>query len=128
QLITLTTPKQSGFCSVIVYAPGTALVKIAILLFLTRILPVVHSAKLPLRIFAGFIAAAQTSFFFALIFQCTPVLGYWERAMPNRKCINQRALFFTDAGVNIAFDIVILVIPSLLFWSTFSPLHPWVGR
>lgn len=96
-----------------------ALVKISILLFLVRVLPAVHPARLRLRLFAGLIALTETVFIFCLVFQCRPVHAYWDRAMPGRKCFNQPVFYYIDASFNIAFDLCILVIPTLLFRSRF---------
>ena len=94
-----------------------ALVKISILLFLVRVLPTVHSARLRLRLFAAFITITETIFIFCLIFQCSPVRAYWERDMPGRRCFNQPVFYYIDASFNILFDLCILIIPTLLFRS-----------
>ncbi|SPO04718.1 uncharacterized protein DNG_07403 [Cephalotrichum gorgonifer] len=106
---------KCGFTSQIIYPPSMGLVKISILLFLCRILPAVHSWKVPLKCFAVLIAVAETAFTFALIFQCSPVHQYWDRAKPGPKCVNRAVLYFIDASVNIFCDLAILVIPTLLF-------------
>ncbi|PKS11299.1 hypothetical protein jhhlp_003061 [Lomentospora prolificans] len=107
--------EKCGFTSQILYPPALGLVKVSILMFLTRILPAVHVWKTPLRLFAAFITVAETAFFFTLVFQCRPVHAYWNRAMPGRQCINQPVFYYVDAGFNILFDLIILLIPTLLF-------------
>ena len=93
------------------------LVKVSILLFLVRVLPTVHPARLRLRLFAAFIALVETVFIFCLIFQCSPVHAYWHRDMPGRKCFNQPVFYYVDASFNILADLIILIIPTLLFRS-----------
>lgn len=96
-------------------------VKVSILLFLVRVLPTVHPARLCLRLFAALIAATETAFTFCMIFQCSPVYAYWNRELPGRKCFNQPLFYYIDASVNIFFDLCVLVIPTLLFRSGCTP-------
>lgn len=114
-----TNTQQCGFASQVTYPAEMALVKISILLFLVRVLPATHPARLRLRLFAAFIGVTETVFIFCLVFQCSPVHAYWERNMPGRKCFNQPLFYYIDASFNIAFDLCILIIPTLLFRSRF---------
>lgn len=47
------------------------------------------------------------------VFTCVPVHKYWD-FMAEGKCVDRNALTFANAGLNIATDITLLAIPSLL--------------
>ena len=44
------------------------------------------------------------------IFTCTPVSFFWNKTQ-NGQCINQLAFWFSNAGINIASDIILWAIP-----------------
>ncbi|KAF1977902.1 hypothetical protein BU23DRAFT_452096, partial [Bimuria novae-zelandiae CBS 107.79] len=45
------------------------------------------------------------------IFLCFPVAFFWDKSVSNGQCLDQKAVWFTNAGVNIAQDVVILFLP-----------------
>ncbi|TVY34272.1 hypothetical protein LSUB1_G007462 [Lachnellula subtilissima] len=47
---------------------------------------------------------------FALIFQCTPVSGVWDKSIAS-KCVNLNLLAYTAGGIAVALDVVILILP-----------------
>lgn len=47
---------------------------------------------------------------FGNIFTCIPVEAFWKDNVPG-KCMNLYAMWFTNAGMNIAIDIAIIVLP-----------------
>jgi hypothetical protein len=46
---------------------------------------------------------------FASIFACVPVSAFWTREKAS--CINQYAMWFTNAAINIATDFLIILLP-----------------
>jgi hypothetical protein len=58
----------------------------------------------------GFLVTHGLAFFFVMTFQCTPVSAFWDRTIVG-KCVNQRNVLFAGAGVSIAEDLLILVLP-----------------
>lgn len=48
---------------------------------------------------------------FGSIFLCFPVAFFWDKTIIDGKCLNQFAVWFTNAGVNIAQDVIILFLP-----------------
>ena len=48
--------------------------------------------------------------FFTAVFTCTPIKKFWQPDIAG-KCINERTLWFTNAGLNIATDFIIFVLP-----------------
>ena len=45
------------------------------------------------------------------IFQCVPVQAIWDRDIKDARCLSISNVAFASAGVNIATEIVILVLP-----------------
>ena len=48
---------------------------------------------------------------FGNVFMCTPVSFFWTRGHNSGHCMNQYIIWFTNAGLNISQDIVILLLP-----------------
>lgn len=59
----------------------------------------------------GFIVVYGTWTLFGSIFLCFPVDFFWDKSIPGGKCLNQEVVWFSNAGVNIAQDVVILFLP-----------------
>lgn len=49
--------------------------------------------------------------FFGSIFICFPINFFWDKGIPGGRCLDERAVWFTNAGLNIAQDLVILFLP-----------------
>ena len=47
---------------------------------------------------------------FSSIFACTPVSYFWDKGIHGH-CINQSAMWFSNAGVNILTDLAIIILP-----------------
>lgn len=48
---------------------------------------------------------------FSNIFFCIPVQSFWDLTIPNRRCINGPVKWYTDAGLNLALDLIIFFLP-----------------
>ena len=46
---------------------------------------------------------------FSSIFECVPVQAFWTKE--RAKCLNQFAVWFTNAGINILTDFAIIILP-----------------
>lgn len=55
------------------------------------------------------------------IFLCYPVAFFWDKTFANGKCLNQEAIWFSNASVNIAQDVVILFLPMAVLKSLDIP-------
>ncbi|KAK3942609.1 hypothetical protein QBC46DRAFT_379528 [Diplogelasinospora grovesii] len=106
--------QKCGFTSQVMYPPMLGVIKVSILLFFIRILPVVHDWKVPLRWFAVFIALEESAFMTALFLQCRPIYYYWDKSTEGT-CFNQTAFYYVDGGINMATDLCILLLPWLIF-------------
>jgi hypothetical protein len=56
------------------------------------------------------VTAAGIAFTLAIVFQCTPIGGAFDRNIPST-CINLNAAAFSSSGISIAQDLVILFLP-----------------
>lgn len=90
-----------------------ALTKISILGFYLRVFPGRGFRHTVLGVM-GLIIATSFAFIIAQIFQCWPIQSIWEGWQGNfgpKKCVDIQAMAFASAGLNIAFDLVVLALP-----------------
>ena len=45
------------------------------------------------------------------IFDCSPIAYFWDRSIPGGHCVNFGAMWFSHASTNIAFDIIVILLP-----------------
>lgn len=55
------------------------------------------------------------------IFLCFPVAFFWDKNIANGKCLNQEAIWFSNASVNITQDVIILLMPMFVLKSLDIP-------
>lgn len=48
---------------------------------------------------------------------CLPIESFWDKTVPNPRCIDQQLLFMCDTAVAMTIDVVILFLPIPLTWS-----------
>lgn len=48
---------------------------------------------------------------FGSIFLCVPVHSFWDKTVEGSRCMNQFAVWFSNAAINIVQDFVILLLP-----------------
>ncbi|KAF2178728.1 hypothetical protein K469DRAFT_675252 [Zopfia rhizophila CBS 207.26] len=99
---------KAFWASLIVYYLSLGLTKTSIILQYRR----VFTTK-KFHIFCWLVLSAVVAYtvwtIFGSIFACLPVQAFWTREPAN--CINQFAMWFTNAGINILTDFVIIVLP-----------------
>jgi hypothetical protein len=99
------------------YVWVTSCLKLSLLFFYIRIF---HSTNLQKWIYTAIAiqAAFVVSFTFVIVFQCIPVSyawQYWDREHRG-KCINTNAASWSLAGITIALDIIVLLLPVRDLW------------
>ena len=96
----------------ICYIAALALNKISILFFFLRIFP---DKQLRIKIFVtmGLCAGYGIAFFFATLFQCSPVNYMWWQWDDNREgsCNNFHLQGFLAAAINIVLDLIVMALP-----------------
>ncbi|OAL48415.1 hypothetical protein IQ07DRAFT_571085 [Pyrenochaeta sp. DS3sAY3a] len=96
----------------ILYVFIISMTKVSLLLLYLRLFPD-RSVKLRTQVLLAFTVIYFLLFTFLTIFQCSPVphaWRFWDRERPG-KCINVNAMVWSMAGLNIAIDIGVLVLP-----------------
>ncbi len=53
------------------------------------------------------------------IFMCLPVAYFWDKAIPGGHCLPEQPVWFGNGAMNIATDLMILILPM----PTFSKLQ-----
>jgi hypothetical protein len=71
-------------------------------------------------VFVGLYSVAN---FFLGLFTCWPIAFFWDQSLPGGKCVNESALWFSNAGINITTDLVILVLPLFILKGLMLPMR-----
>lgn len=97
------------------YIATLSATKISILLLYLRIFPSTVSHRFRIAIFAliGVVACYFIILEFLILFSCNPISYFWHQWDGEHQghCFNTNAQIFAGAAVNIALDIVVLVLP-----------------
>lgn len=88
------------------------MIRLSILCFYLRIFPQRTFKRIIYAIAVGNIVYGIT-FILVSVFQCIPVQAAWTRwdGTVLAKCVDANALGWTSAGINIALDSIILILP-----------------
>ncbi|KAF2247906.1 hypothetical protein BU26DRAFT_322807 [Trematosphaeria pertusa] len=100
---------KAFWASLIVYYLSLGLTKSSILLQYRRVFP---TKKFRIACWAtmGVVIAYTIWTVFGSIFACLPIRAFWTKEQPS-KCINQFAMWFTNAAINIVTDFAIIILP-----------------
>jgi len=71
--------------------------------------------------FIIFVVAYGIETLFAGVFQCTPIAFFWNPTIPGGKCVERFTLYFANAGINIATDMIILLLPIFILKDLIMP-------
>jgi hypothetical protein len=58
----------------------------------------------------GFVILTGTAFVPVIIFQCSPINGFWDKTIAS-KCIDASAVAYSFSGISIAQDVLVLLLP-----------------
>jgi len=94
---------------------GHTLTKISILCLYTRVFRSTTMQRI-YPVMLAIIAIHGLFLIFSGIFNCTPVQAFWDITLP-RNCLPRDAMWFSNAGVNIATDFALFITP-LMFVKT----------
>jgi len=107
------------WASIIIYLLGLTFTKLSILYQYLRI-----AVSKPLRmvcwILVGITIANGVQNFITAIFTCAPIHYFWDQK-GNGRCMNRTMLWFTNAGINIAQDFALAIIPLFLIKGLMLP-------
>lgn len=92
------------------------LVKLSILLLYIRVLGICNRTKNSSYGLIAFTFAYCLASFLATIFACSPQKKIWDTTVTSGRCIDVGKLVTAVAGLNVATDILILLLPMPLVW------------
>lgn len=101
------------YVSQIIYKLCISLTKLSILCFYRRLFHVHRKFTNICDLLLAIIAAWIVAFFFATVFQCSPIPLAWDKAHNGGKghCINLQASWYANATFNISTDFIITLLP-----------------
>jgi hypothetical protein len=100
--------EQAFYASLIVYYLSLGLTKGSILLQYRRVFTT-KSFQIWNWITMAVVVIYTIWTVFASVFACIPVRAFWTRE--EASCLNQYAMWFTNAAINIATDFAIIILP-----------------
>ena len=73
------------------------------------------------------IVAYSLALIFALVFACRPIAAAWDVTIANAQCINRPAIYVVLAVLNIATDVILLILPIPMVWKLQMPVVQKIG-
>ncbi|KAH6870269.1 hypothetical protein BKA58DRAFT_384712 [Alternaria rosae] len=111
----------------VLYAPCTALTKVALCIFYSRLSPSVAfqwAVWITLFVCAG----SYTAVFFSLIFACKPIAASWDPLLlATATCVNRGAIYIATAVIGIVTDVMLISIPIPTIWGLQMPTKQKIG-
>ncbi|KAF7185066.1 Satratoxin biosynthesis SC1 cluster protein 4 [Pseudocercospora fuligena] len=102
--------RKALWTSIIIYNLGLTSTKMSILLQYQRIFPQ-KRFRIANWIMMGIVISYALWRFFSAIFACVPVQAYWDISITSKTCLPRATVSFASAGLNIAIDIAITILP-----------------
>jgi hypothetical protein len=103
----------------------------SIIFFYIRVFPAVILQKLSYILYVSLavVVAWGISFAVAIILQCRPINYGWDNwdKPPAGHCVNFTAMAWAHGGINLVFDIWLLVLPMPTLWKLRMPLLKKLG-
>ncbi|GAW14674.1 hypothetical protein ANO14919_040770 [Xylariales sp. No.14919] len=104
-----------------IYYISVSLTKVSIIVFYFRLFPQ-QSYRAFLWAMMAVVILTGVGTSVAGVFQCSPVARAWNADIPGT-CFNQPALFYSNAGLNIAEDLILYFLPIHILWNMNLPLR-----
>ncbi len=108
-VITRLTEHQAFWASFWIYNLTLTLSKIAIVVQYLRLLPVTRFRNACYGVL-GLLVSCGAWGICSNIFLCHPVPYAWNKSIPGGGCMNQSVIWFTNAGMNIALDVLVFAL------------------
>jgi hypothetical protein len=104
------TSQKAFWASTWLYSFALTTTKISILFQYLRIFPS-HRFRVACYVMLAFVSIYGTWTLFGSIFMCAPVSFFWDKSSTFGTCLDRATVWFTNAGVNTAQDLIILFMP-----------------
>ncbi|CAG5181650.1 uncharacterized protein ALTATR162_LOCUS9790 [Alternaria atra] len=109
------------YFSILAYCISLTLTKISILLQYRRIFTL-REMQIPIYVVFGICVAYGIESVTTGIFSCIPVDAFWEvTKKPTARCLNENALYYANASLNIVTDLLVAVLPVKAIWDLQIP-------
>lgn len=97
-------------------------IKASLLLFYYRLFKVDRFLRYSVYFGLAFILGWGIAYFWALLFQCTPMAYFWDRSIAGGHCIdhgkvNNNSLSVSNAATNIFTDVICIIAPLHVLWN-----------
>jgi len=100
-----------------VYMPLVASMKLSCLLFYRRIFKPSKRWRWILIGAMCLLICTYTGLFFATLFDCAPIEKSWNILVRHGSCLPPKGLPYASGGINVASDLVVLILPIPAVWS-----------
>ncbi|ORX93230.1 hypothetical protein BCR34DRAFT_608618 [Clohesyomyces aquaticus] len=114
-----------AFAADMLFPISCSLTKISLCLTYLRLFPS-RSNKIFCWTLTVFVTLYTVACIFLMLFQCTPIRGYWD-ASAKQHCINLRPTLVSIAALNSLSDFLIYLWPAKPLWSLQLPLKQRLG-
>ena len=101
------------FVEMLLYTVTRFFVRASIILFYLRVFPKDNKLSRILMITMGVNVVYNVAFFFAVVFQCSPINEFWHHWIgeDGGQCINVNVLAWVAAITGLVFDVWLLALP-----------------
>ncbi|KAH8708581.1 hypothetical protein GQ44DRAFT_627624 [Phaeosphaeriaceae sp. PMI808] len=93
-----------------IYSLALTITKISILIQYFRIFPVRRFRK-ACYFLLGVVVTSGAWAVFSNVLLCNPIAFFWDKSIKDGNCMDRMVIWFSNAGLNIAQDLVILLLP-----------------
>ncbi|KAK7189183.1 hypothetical protein DPSP01_005426 [Paraphaeosphaeria sporulosa] len=106
----MTDSLKAFWASVWIYNLSLTATKMSILTQYLRVFPIPRY-RVACYVVMAFVALYGLWTLLGSIFLCFPVAFFWDKTIADGRCLNQEAIWFSNATINIVQDVVILILP-----------------
>ncbi|KAE9986453.1 hypothetical protein EG328_005679 [Venturia inaequalis] len=114
------------YISLVLFAPSASLAKISICMTYLRVFPSQSDRRFA-QFGIGFSVIFCVIVTFINIFQCWPIIGYWNPLEHAPKCVDRQALTLATQAVNSISDLLIFLWPARTLWGMRLPAQQKFG-
>ncbi|KAK9424075.1 hypothetical protein SUNI508_13794 [Seiridium unicorne] len=129
-LDSLPLSRQMYYAAKILYVFIQGSGKLAILLLYQRVFDTGNGAqwfRRAIKVMIVLTFAIEGGYVFIIAFQCLPVASLWDPSITDAKCLNANVAFTAGAVLNIASDIVLMVLPIPALWKLQTSVQKRLG-
>ncbi|KAH8679713.1 hypothetical protein BGZ60DRAFT_235794 [Tricladium varicosporioides] len=123
--IQITEFLKSVYFTIISYNISLTFAKISILLLYIRSFNT-RKIRIACLVQLAIVATYGLWLLLSSVLSCVPVAAFWDQSVPGH-CLPRSPIWFANAGLNIATDILILVLPVPVIHTLFLPKRQKIG-